>query len=195
MHWAGMLFSPYHCCFCAGFILLLVFVWHLLQWVPIPLQLPGTAALNTVITNGVAWEEGPRMSRTEEVLTSFPAGVLGRQYYKLYCSTPLPALPAASDTQGWFVCLVCHHGHSLVPDWDFWWRMRCPKSQRILYTFRLLWKPQFSIILWFPNFCQPFFNWWVNFQLACISYHICTQELNYFIVIWCLIFPPPQIMI
>lgn len=171
MHWAGMLLSPYHCCFCAGFIPLLVFLWHLLLWVPIPLHLPATAALNTAIMSGDAWKEHPRMSRTEEVLPSLPAGVLGRQYYKLHCSTPLWALPAARDTQGCFLCLVCHHGHNLVPDWDFWWGMRCPKYQRILNTFKLLWKPQFSITLWFPKFCQPFFNWCVNFQLACISYH------------------------
>lgn len=155
MPWSGMSLSPYHCCFCAGFILLL-FVWHLLQGVPVPPQLPGPAALDTVMMSGVAWKENPRMSRTEKVLTSFPGGVLGRQHYNLYCSTSLLALPASSDTQGWFMCLVCHQGHSLVPHWGFWWRMSCPESQRILNTFRLLWKPQFSITFWFPNFCQPF---------------------------------------
>lgn len=182
--WAGMFMSPCHCCFCAGFIPLLVFVWHLLQGVPAPLQLPGTAASTTVMVRGAAWEEDPRMSRTEEVLSAFPSGVLGRQYYRLYCSIPLVALPAASDTWGWFVGLVCHHGHSLVSDWDLQWGMRCPESQWILNTFKLLWKPQFSITWWFPNFCQPFFNWCVNLQLACINYHVHTKELTYFIVIW-----------
>lgn len=117
MPWAGMLLSPYHCCFCAGFILLLVFVWHLLQGVPILLQLPGT--LNCLKHSNDEWCCLERRSQSEQNRGSphfFPSWCVGKAILQTVLFNP----SVSSASSQWHTGLVRVPGLSS-------WAQSCPR--------------------------------------------------------------------